>query len=130
MRAADARFAPLPKRRPFPYGPPRMATDDLCWLTLTEAADRIAAGALSPVELTRAVLARIGRLDPALHAYLTLRPEAALQAARDAEAEIAAGRRRGTLHGIPVAVKDLCDLRGTVTTCASRVLDERAATED
>ncbi|HMA47211.1 MAG TPA: amidase [Frankiaceae bacterium] len=107
-----------------------MATDDLCWLTLTEAADRIAAGALSPVELTRAVLARIERLDPALHAYLTLRPEAALQAARDAEAEIAAGRRRGALHGIPVAVKDLCDLRGTVTTCASRVLDERPAAED
>ncbi len=107
-----------------------MATDDLCWLTLTEASERIAAGALSPVELTQAVLARIGRLDPALHAYLTVLPEQALGAARAAEAEIAAGRRRGPLHGIPVAAKDLCDLRGTVTTCASRVLDERRATED
>ena len=107
-----------------------MASDDLCWLTLTEAAARIAAGALSPVELTEAVLARIARLDPTLHAYLAVLPEAARAAARAAEAEIAAGRRRGPLHGIPVAVKDLCDLRGTVTTCASRVLDDRVAGDD
>ena len=107
-----------------------MTTDDLCWLTLTDAAERIAAGALSPVELTQAVLARIERLDPALHAYLAVLPEPALAAARAAEAEIVAGRRRGPLHGIPVAAKDLCDLRGTATTCASRVLDDRIATAD
>ena len=107
-----------------------MAIEDLCWLTLTEASERIAARSLSPVELTEAMLARIGRLDPALHAYLTVLPESALSAARAAEADIAAGRRRGPLHGIPVAVKDLCDLRGTVTTCASRVLDDRVAGDD
>ena len=107
-----------------------MAIEDLCWLTLTEASERMAARSLSPVELTEAVLARIGRLDPALHAYLTVLPESALAAARAAEADIAAGRRRGPLHGIPVAVKDLCDLRGTVTTCASRVLDDRVAGDD
>ncbi|MBX3027398.1 amidase [bacterium] len=107
-----------------------MAADDLCWLSLSEASDRLARRELSPVELTRAVLARIERLDPALRAYLAVLPEAALQAARAAEAEIAAGRRRGPLHGVPVAVKDLCDLRGTATTCASRVRDAQPATAD
>ena len=107
-----------------------MANDDLCWLTLTEASGRIAAGSLSPVELTQAVLARIARLDPTLHAYLTVLPDAALQAARTAENEIAAGRRRGPLHGIPVAAKDLCDLRGTTTSCASRVRDAEPPAAD
>jgi amidase len=104
--------------------------DELCWLTITEASARIAAGDLSPVELTDAILARIERLEPALHAFLYLQPESARAAARDAEAEIAAGRRRGPLHGIPLAAKDLCDLRGAPTTCASRVLDETPAARD
>lgn len=107
-----------------------MATDELCWLTLTEAGRRMAARELSPVELTHAVLARIERLNPTLHAYLAVGAERALQAARDAEAEIAAGRIRGPLHGVPVAVKDLCDLRGTVTTCASLVRGAELATAD
>ena len=107
-----------------------MAADDLCWLTLTDAANLIGARQLSPVELTRAVLDRIARLEPTLHAYLAVLSDAALAAARDAEAEIAAGRRRGPLHGVPVAVKDLCDLRGTATTCASRVRGDRTADAD
>jgi amidase len=105
-------------------------SDELCWLGVAEAGEQIAAGTLSPVELTEAVLARIARLNPRLHAYLTVLPERARAAARAAEQEIAAGLRRGPLHGVPVAVKDLCDLRGTVTTCASTVRGETPATTD
>ncbi|MDX2169286.1 MAG: amidase [Deltaproteobacteria bacterium] len=107
-----------------------MSQDELAWLGVTEAGERIAAGTLSPVELTEAVLARIARLNPALHAYLTVLPERARAAARRAADELAAGRRRGPLHGVPVAVKDLCDLRGTVTSCASTVRGEAPATRD
>jgi amidase len=107
-----------------------MGTDELCWLTLDEAARRIAARQLSPVELTAAVLRRIERLNPTLHAYLAVCGESAMAAARAAEAEIAAGRHRGPLHGVPVAVKDLCDVRGIVTTCASRVRDAAPAASD
>jgi amidase len=106
------------------------AADDLCWLTLTDAADLIASRQLSPVELTRAVLDRITHLQPTLHAYLAVLADAALAAAHTAEADIAAGRHRGPLHGVPVAVKDLCDLRGTATTCASRVRGDDPATAD
>ncbi len=107
-----------------------MRADDLCWLSLGAASELIASGALSPVELTAAVLERIARLDPTLHAFLAVLPERALAAARAAETEIAAGRRRGPLHGVPVAVKDLCDLAGTVTTCASTVLGAPPAAAD
>jgi amidase len=94
-------------------------TNDLHFLSLHEIADRIARRELSPVELTRTILARIERLDPTLCSYLSVLPERALAAAADAEREIAAGRHRGPLHGVPIAIKDLCDWRGTVTTCAS-----------
>ncbi len=107
-----------------------MTSDDLCWLSLTEAARLIATRELSPVELTRAVLARIERLDPTLHAYLRVLPETALAAAEAAEAALAAGAPCGPLHGVPVAIKDLCDVRGELTTCASQVLDAAPAAED
>jgi amidase len=96
-------------------------------LPLHAAADLIARRALSPVELTRAVIARIERLDPDLSSYLLVLPERALAVAATAEAEIAAGRSRGVLHGVPVAIKDLCDLRGVATSCASPVAGGRAA---
>ena len=70
-----------------------MTTDDLCWLTLTDAAERIAAGALSPVELTQAVLARIERLDAAA-AQLSHRHAGAGAGARARpKRELARGRR-------------------------------------
>ena len=107
-----------------------MSNDDLCWLGVAEAGELLAKGALSPVELTEAVLGRIERLNGRLHAYLTLLPQRALAAARVAERELAAGTRRGPLHGVPVAVKDLCDVRGTVTSCASTVLGDAVARRD
>src|SRR5437773_9410710 len=97
---------------------------DLCFLTLIEAAALLRRGTISPVELTRAVLDRIERLDPQLHSYITVLPERALATAERAERELASGIERGPLHGIPIAVKDLCYTQGIRTTCASRVLGD------
>jgi amidase len=95
---------------------------DLCYRTLTEAAGLLRRRQISPVELTRAVLARIERLEPQLHSYITVLPERALERARAAEHQLAGRGDRGPLHGIPIAVKDLFFTKGVPTTCASRVL--------
>ncbi len=90
--------------------------------SLAEASKAIAAGTLSPVELTKATLERIARHDPALHAFIEVTADAALDTAREAEREIRAGHRRGPLHGIPYGLKDLYDAAGLRTTCHSRVM--------
>ncbi|HTO83601.1 MAG TPA: amidase, partial [Methylomirabilota bacterium] len=73
-------------------------TSDLHWLTVAKAAHALAHRELSPVELTQALLKRIDRLDRRLNAFIKVDAEAALQAARTAEAEIMSGRVRGALH--------------------------------
>ena len=90
--------------------------------TIAETAALIRAKRLSPVELTRNVLARVDRLDRRLHSYATVMEEQALAAAQRAAAEVAAGDWRGPLHGVPVAVKDLCFTRGVRTMGGARVL--------
>ena len=84
----------------------------LHYLTIHEAQKLIQSRALSPVELTRAVLERIQAVDEKVHAYINLMAERALQEARVAEEEIARGNWRGPMHGIPVAVKDQLDVEG------------------
>jgi aspartyl-tRNA(Asn)/glutamyl-tRNA(Gln) amidotransferase subunit A len=84
----------------------------LYYLSIHEAQNLIRARALSPVELTRAVLDRIQAVDGTLHAYLQVMADSAFQEARTAEAEILSGNWRGPLHGIPVAVKDQLDVAG------------------
>jgi aspartyl-tRNA(Asn)/glutamyl-tRNA(Gln) amidotransferase subunit A len=103
---------------------------ELHWLTATEAARAIAAREVSPVELMTALLERIGRLDPKLNVFIRLDAEAAMDAARTAEAEIAAGRVRGPLHGVPVGIKDIIDVAGLPTTCHSKILIDNIATGD
>jgi aspartyl-tRNA(Asn)/glutamyl-tRNA(Gln) amidotransferase subunit A len=99
-------------------------------LTLTEAAEQIRDGRLSPLELTRECLARIEQLNPVLNAFITVTAETALDEARQAEAEIAAGNWRGPLHGIPIGLKDLFDTAGVRTTAASNQYRDRVPHED
>ncbi len=99
-------------------------------MSVAAAAKAIAAKELSPVELTAALLARIERLDPKLNAFIRLDGEAAMAAARTAEAEVAAGRLRGPLHGVPVGIKDIIDVAGLPTTCHSKILADNVATSD
>ncbi len=96
---------------------------DLAFMSAVELGARLRARDLSPVEVTRAVLDRIARLDPTLHSYVTVLPASALAEARVAEAEIARGGWRGPLHGVPIAVKDLCATKGVRTTAGTRVAD-------
>ncbi len=100
-------------------------------LSLTEASELIARRTLSPVELMDAVLERILRFDPKLNAFTTLGPPDELRAAaRAAEAEIAAGRGRGPLHGIPATVKDLIDTRGLRTIYGSGMFRDHVPDAD
>ena len=103
---------------------------DLHWLTAAEATRVFAAKKLSPVELMAAALARIERLDPKLHAFIRLDADAAMDAARAAEAEITKGRIRGPLHGVPVGIKDIIDVAGLPTTCHSKILVDNVAKTD
>ena len=103
---------------------------DLHWLTAAEAARAIATREISPVELTGALLERIDRLDPKLNVFIRLDADAAMDAAKAAEAEIAAGRLRGPLHGVPVGIKDIIDVAGLPTTCHSKVLIDNVAAAD
>src|SRR5205823_10903906 len=95
---------------------------DLAYLSIAEAAPRLASGELSPVELTQACLDRISQVDAAVNAFITVLADAALEEARVAEAEIGRGNYRGPLHGIPIAQKDLMYTRGVRTTAGSLVL--------
>jgi aspartyl-tRNA(Asn)/glutamyl-tRNA(Gln) amidotransferase subunit A len=105
---------------------------DVHYLSAAEQGRLVRARALSPVELVRACLERIERYDGVLRAYITVCAERALAQARQAEREIAAGRWRGPLHGLPFGVKDQICTEGVPTTMGSRVqppnLPDRDAT--
>ena len=105
-------------------------TTDLHYLSIAEAARLMAAGRLSPVELTGAFLARIEALNPTLNAYLTITAERALEQARAAEAAIARDGPRGPLHGVPFGLKDIYDTRGIRTTAHSALLADRVPQAD
>jgi aspartyl-tRNA(Asn)/glutamyl-tRNA(Gln) amidotransferase subunit A len=101
----------------------RLAPDtELTYLTVSQAAQLIANKQLSPVELVRAHLERIGRVNGKINGYITVLDERALAKAREAETDIMAGRYRGPLHGIPYGVKDNYYTKGIRTTAASRLL--------
>lgn len=107
-----------------------MAIADLAQLSLTEASQLITKRELSPIELTEACIARSEALDPTLNAYITPTFETAREEAKAATEEIAAGRLRGALHGIPFALKDLYETSGVLTTAGARLRQEYVPTED
>lgn len=94
----------------------------LCNLSIRELAGLLRKRELTSAEVTRQMLNRIRRLNPSLRAYITVLEDSALEAAAQADKEIVAGKLRGPLHGVPVAVKDLCFTKGVRTTCSSSVL--------
>src|SRR5262245_14377505 len=100
------------------------SSTDIAMLNLSEASQHIQKRSLSPVELTSACLDRIERLNPQLNAFITVTAESALKEAKRAEEEIADGKWRGPLHGIPIALKDLIETAGVRTTAASAVLKD------
>ncbi len=103
---------------------------DLCWLTIAEAARRLAAGKLSSVELTRDCLQRIEALDPLLNSFITVTRDSAIREAEQADSETAHDSYRGPLHGIPIALKDIIDTAGVRTTAASAVFQDRIPEQD
>jgi aspartyl-tRNA(Asn)/glutamyl-tRNA(Gln) amidotransferase subunit A len=98
--------------------------------TIVELAPRLRRKEVSPVELTRACLERIEKLNPVLNAFITVTADSALAEARAAEIELSRAEWRGPLHGIPVALKDIIDIAGTRTTAASALFQNRVPTED
>ena len=98
-----------------------MATDP-CSLSLVEAADGLRSGELQSTQLLDAALARIDAHEPRLHAFAAQLRESARQQAERPDAEIAGGRWRGPLHGIPIAIKDLCFTTGVVTASGTTVM--------
>src|SRR5215468_6412268 len=99
-------------------------------LTIAEASRRIAARKLSPVDLTKAHLDRIKRLDPQLNAFLLLTEERALADAKAAEARQMSGVLRGNLDGIPIAHKDIYNTAGIRTTAHSKLLEHHVPAHD
>jgi len=96
-------------------------TNELHFATIAETSDLIRTRKLSPVEYTDALLRRIEALEPQLNAFITVTTDLARSQARHAEAEIMSARYRGPMHGIPVALKDIYNTKGILTSGGSRI---------
>jgi Asp-tRNA(Asn)/Glu-tRNA(Gln) amidotransferase A subunit family amidase len=107
-----------------------MTGTDLCFTPALELGRLIETRQLSPVELTKAVLDRIERLNPVLNAFLTVTADVALAQARSAEQRALGGERRGPLDGIPYSLKDLEPTAGIRTTFGSKWFEHHIPTED
>jgi Asp-tRNA(Asn)/Glu-tRNA(Gln) amidotransferase A subunit family amidase len=136
------RFAALPPGASPPVGESRMrphlveptqdliVAEEMLFFTISELAPLLRTRALRASELTELYLARLKRLDPALHAVVHLTEDLAYQQAEQADRELAAGRWRGPLHGIPWGAKDLLAVRGYPTTWGSGVYRGQRFEED
>src|SRR5256886_9964410 len=103
---------------------------DLVWRSVTELSRMILTKEVSPVEVVRAFLERVTALDGKLKAFITVRADAALEAARAAEAELVAGRPAGPLHRVPYRPKDLSNTRGGRTPRRPQILPPLRPTHD
>jgi aspartyl-tRNA(Asn)/glutamyl-tRNA(Gln) amidotransferase subunit A len=101
-----------------------MTPTELSYLSITEAASGLRRKEFSPVDLTQACLKRIESIDGKLHSFITVTADLALEQARKAEQELRAGKDKGPLHGIPIALKDLYATKNIRTTCHSAVLQD------
>src|SRR5204862_5062572 len=110
--------------------PGRMSPMDIAFLTIAELNRLYRQRELSPVEVTKALLARIAAHDGKLHSFLLVTQEAALAQAVEAERELMAGRRRGPFHGIPYALKDIIETAGIRTTGHSKLRRDHVPTAD
>ncbi len=106
------------------------AESNLTSLTLRQASELLRKKAVTSVALTQACLARIEKYQPMVNAFITVTAEQALTQAREMDAEIKAGKWRGPLHGVPIALKDNIDTAGIRTSAASALFAERIPTED
>jgi Asp-tRNA(Asn)/Glu-tRNA(Gln) amidotransferase A subunit family amidase len=126
-RSASRSSASVARQLPSPG-----SKEDVAFAPVTVQSEWLRGKAISSTELTKLYLERIERLDPKLHAVITLTPERALKAAAAADAEIVKGRWRGPLHGVPYGAKDLLAVAGYRTTWGSvpfkdQVLNETAS---
>jgi aspartyl-tRNA(Asn)/glutamyl-tRNA(Gln) amidotransferase subunit A len=100
------------------------------WMTAAQLRDAYAKKTLSPVEVVRAQLDRIEKIDSRYNAFLHVDADNALKAARQAEQALLSGKSLGPLHGVPVGIKDIIDIAGQTTTCHSKVMQGTVATQD
>src|SRR2546430_12193216 len=107
-----------------------MSSTELGFTPATELTRLIRTKALSPVELTRAVLERIERVNPIVNAFCTLTAEQALAAAREAERAVTSGAALGPLHGVPYSIKDLNFTKGVRTMGGSFIFEHRVPEAD
>jgi aspartyl-tRNA(Asn)/glutamyl-tRNA(Gln) amidotransferase subunit A len=105
------------------------SSDPTDW-TMAETGERLASGQVSPVEVTEAYLHAIDQRDGEINAFLTTATDRARADAARAEQELRAGVRRGPLHGVPVALKDLIETAGIRTTAGSRILADNVPAQD
>lgn len=101
----------------------------IMWLGVADLARQIALGALSPVDVVEAYLKRIREVDGRFRSYIAVFEETALDAARTADRLVREGRPLGSLHGVPIAVKDVLAVKGSPTTAGSRFLVEPASAD-
>src|SRR5947209_2844015 len=107
-----------------------MTASDLSFMPATELAGLIRTKKLSPVDLTCAVLDRIGRINPIVNAFCAVTADAAVAAAREAEQAVMKGPVRGPLHGIPFSIKDLLYTKGVRTMSGSFIFEHRVPDVD
>ena len=102
-----------------------MTNDEVVFTPVHLLAAEMAAGRLTSTKLTETCLSRIERHGEKLHAFVAVYAQEALRAAHAADEAIASGHRIGPFHGIPVALKDIIDMKGRVTTGGSKVWEKR-----
>ena len=103
---------------------------ELPFLSIREVSELIKRKEVSPVELTQSILDRIEGVDSKIHAYITILREEALRVSKEAEKQISSGTYLGALHGVPISVKDIFIMKGTRTTCGSKILENFVSSYD